>query len=107
MKFLLFILFFAYSVYGLDPVQTDLGPVRGHYNAQGIIEYQGDFQFFFRSHFEYFVGLRFARAPVDELRFEIFLLINRLFHLRRMFYIMKIVGVDKIFFSVFYFLCFS
>jgi acetylcholinesterase/cholinesterase len=53
--FLLSFLALVFGVLGLDPVSTDLGPVLGHYNGQGVVEY---------------TGIRYARAPVDSLRFE-------------------------------------
>jgi acetylcholinesterase/cholinesterase len=56
MQFIYFVSFLAlvFGVMGLDPVSTDLGPVLGHYNGAGVIEY---------------TGIRYARAPIDELRF--------------------------------------
>ena len=43
MQFIYFVSFLAlvFGVMGLDPVSTDLGPVLGHYNGAGVIEYTG------------------------------------------------------------------
>ena len=76
--FLLSFLALVFGVLGLDPVSTDLGPVLGHYNGQGVVEYTGfikspPFCFFSLSSevflfLSYHLGIRYARAPVDSLR---------------------------------------